>query len=253
MKVRAKKHLGQHFLHDQIIARRIAECVLKSTHQILEIGPGTGALTKPLLENFPDLKVIEIDEESIQYLIENKILFRDKILSGDFLKTTANFFFENDDFIIVGNFPYNISSQILFWVIENRVRVHQVVGMFQREVAQRIACGPGTKEYGILSVLMQAYYDVEYLFTVNEGSFTPPPKVKSGVIRCIRKSEFNELNCSHHHFFKVVKTAFNQRRKTLRNSLQSLTEKRIEVPYAELRPEKLSVQQFVEITNTIFS
>lgn len=252
MKVKPKKHLGQHFLHDKGICERISNSVINEPLvNVLEIGPGTGALTVFLKQRFPEMKVIDIDEESIVYLVENNVLPKEQIIFGDFLQMDASEFFGGKPFVVAGNFPYNISSQILFKVIEARDVVPEMVGMFQKEVAVRIASGPGNKDYGILSVLSQAFYDIKYLFTVNEGSFNPPPKVKSGVIRMQRKADYTSLGCDVKLFFTVVKTAFNQRRKTLKNSLSGINPKKIELPYESKRPEQLDVKQFVELTNAL--
>jgi 16S rRNA (adenine1518-N6/adenine1519-N6)-dimethyltransferase len=207
--VRAKKHLGQHFLRDENIAENIAKALPAGTSNVLEIGPGMGVLTKYLIQN-PEisLKVVEIDTESVAYLHKNYPELT--VISDDFLKMNLVDLFDRE-FAVIGNFPYNISSQILFRVLEDRNSIPCVVGMFQKEVAERIASKHGNKTYGILSVLLQAFYDIEYLFTVHEHVFSPPPKVKSAVIRLIRNQR-ESLNCDEKLFFKVVKTAFNQRR-----------------------------------------
>lgn len=252
MKVRPKKHLGQHFLHDKNICQRIGDSVLNSTNvNVLEVGPGTGALTNVLKQRFPKMKVADVDQESIDYLIENNVLPKEQILFADFLAQPLEDYFNGQELVVTGNYPYNISSQIFFKVIENRQLVPEMTGMFQKEVAVRIASGPGNKDYGILSVLAQAFYEVKYLFTVNEGAFNPPPKVKSGVIRMIRKENYKELGCNEKLFFQVVKTSFNQRRKTLRNSLSSLIPYGKTIPYSDKRPEQLSVAEFVGLTNAI--
>lgn len=250
-KVRAKKHFGQHFLTDNNIAQRIVKSLSTATSTVLEIGPGMGVLTKILLENSENnLYAAEIDRDSVAYLYEKFPMLRGKIIEGDFLKINLHDYF-SEPFSIIGNFPYNISSQILFKTLENKELIPELVGMFQKEVAQRIASSHGTKAYGILSVLLQAYYDIEYLFTVDEHVFSPPPKVKSAVIRLVRK-ENNSIPCDEKLFFKVVKTSFNQRRKVLSNSLKSilLTLK----PQNELfskRPEQLSVDEFFVLTNEV--
>ena len=251
--VRAKKHLGQHFLKDENIALRIAEALyLEGYSQVLEIGPGTGVLTQFLLNREElDFKAIDLDVESIDYLHKTYPSMANRFVLGDFLKQPLDDFFEGEVGII-GNFPYNISSQILFKAYENRHRVPELVGMFQKEVAERVASPPGSKAYGILSVLLQAFYDIEYLFTVSEHVFSPPPKVKSGVIR-LKRNGVTSLNCDEKRFTVVVKTAFNQRRKTLRNSLKSLVPDK-EVFSDELfnkRPEQLAVEDFVNITRLI--
>jgi len=253
-KVKPKKHLGQHFLKNTEIAENIANSLtLHGQYSIaLEVGPGMGVLTQFLLKNKKfETWVAEIDQESITYLKNNFPEINNRILEGDFLNMPLNKHFEEKPIAIIGNFPYNISSQILFKVYENKNQVTEVVGMFQKEVAIRIASKPGKKDYGILSVLMQAYYNIEYLFTVNEDEFFPAPKVKSGVIRLCR-NEVNSLPCDEILFKKVVKTAFNQRRKTLRNSLKSLLPAEIlPLPLFNKRPEQLSVEEFVSITEMI--
>lgn len=250
-RVQAKKNLGQHFLKDKSIASRIAASLTGEGYSsVLEIGPGTGILTGFLIErNFPDFRVIEIDNESVHFLREN---FPDlkEIIRGDFLTMDIEETFP-DKLAVIGNFPYNISTQILFRVLDYRERVVEVCGMFQKEVAERICASPGNKTYGIISVLLQAYYNTEYLFTVPEHVFSPPPKVKSGVIRLTRNST-SGLGCDKVLFTRVVKAGFNQRRKTLRNSIKSaFSLKREDFKYFGLRPEQLSVEQFVEMTNWI--
>lgn len=251
--VKAKKHLGQHFLTDESIAKNIADTLMLSGYEtVLEIGPGMGVLTKYLLEKEIDTYVIEIDNESVDYLNSHYSKLHNKIISKDFLKYNINEIFEGKPFAIIGNFPYNISTQIVFKCLEMRHQVPEFSGMFQKEVAERICEKKGSKTYGILSVLAQAFYDVEYLFTVNEDVFNPPPKVKSGVMRMIRKENFT-LPCDEKLFFNVVKTGFNQRRKTLRNSLKSfqLSDNLKEDTIFDLRPEQLSVEQFIELTQKI--
>ena len=252
--VRAKKSLGQHFLKDEGIARRIADSLeLSERTPVLEIGPGMGVLTKYLISNpNADFKVVEIDKESVAYLNEHYPELR--VIEGDFLRMRLNQDFP-DGLCIIGNFPYNISSQIFFKVLEYRDLVPQVVGMIQKEVAERLAEPPGSRTYGILSVLLQAYYDIEYLFTVNENVFAPPPKVKSAVIRLKRNSR-KSLDCDEKLFFSVVKTAFNQRRKQLRNSLKPLLQKKDatdEPKILDYRPEQLGVEDFVQLTNYVAS
>jgi 16S rRNA (adenine1518-N6/adenine1519-N6)-dimethyltransferase len=253
-KVKPKKHLGQHFLKNIEIAKTIANSLTQhgSYSTVLEIGPGMGVLTQFLIKNTTfKTWVAEIDKESIHYLKNHFPEITNRIIEGDFLKMSLNLYFKNTPIAIIGNFPYNISSQILFKVYENKNQVTEVVGMFQKEVAQRIASKPGNKEYGILSVLMQAYYHIEYLFTVNENEFYPPPKVKSGVLRLCR-NQTHTLPCNEILFKKVVKTAFNQRRKTLRNSLKTLLPQEIaSLPIFNKRPEQLSVEEFVSITKMI--
>ena len=251
--VKPKKHLGQHFLNDKGIASAIVDAVDEKTEHLLEIGPGTGVLTDFIIQkNIRDFKIIEIDRESVSFLNEKYPELKDQLVLGDFLKLDLNEIFSKK-FSIVGNFPYNISSQILFKVWEQRQQVNEVVGMFQKEVAMRVAAPPGSKTYGILSVLLQAYYDIEYLFTVDEDVFTPPPKVKSGVIR-LRRNTVIQLDCNEKFFKTVIKTAFNQRRKTISNSLKSLGFKDHLNELAHLakqRPEQLSVAEFVEITKVL--
>ncbi|GAB2776579.1 16S rRNA (adenine(1518)-N(6)/adenine(1519)-N(6)) -dimethyltransferase RsmA [Rhabdobacter roseus] len=253
MKVRAKKHLGQHFLRDLRSAERIVDSLTghRQYGQVLEIGPGMGVLTQYLLEK-PDFTtyVIEIDTESVAYLQTHYPALAPRIIEADFLRWPVAEVLESP-FAIIGNFPYNISSQIFFRVLELRAQVPEVVCMLQKEVARRIASPPGSKEYGILSVLLQAYYDIDYLFTVPPGAFDPPPKVQSGIIR-LRRNGTSQLACEEPLFFRVVKTAFNQRRKTLRNALKPLGE----VPEHALldkRAEQLGVADFVILTNLIAS
>lgn len=250
-KVFPKKNLGQHFLKDLGVARKIAWTLTgKGYHSVLEIGPGMGILTRYLIERgFPDLRVIEIDNESVHYLKEN---FADlkEIIRGDFLTMDIDSHFSGK-LAIIGNFPYNISTQILFRVLQNRDKIEEVCCMLQKEVAERICGVPGSKTYGILSVLLQAFYMTEYLFTVSEQVFVPPPKVKSGVIRLIR-NDTKVLGCDEALFVRVVKAGFNQRRKTLRNSIRSAFElKRADYKDFNLRPEQLSVAGFVEMTQWI--
>jgi len=255
MNVKPKKHLGQHFLNDENIARKIADTLTLNGYQkVLEIGPGMGVLTKYLLQKPVEVFVIEIDTESVVYLKKKYPKLDGKIISKDFLRFDLSEIFGDEPFAIIGNFPYNISSQIVFKMLEQRHQIPEFSGMFQREVARRICEQPGSKTYGILSVLVQAFYEAEYLFTVSEGVFTPPPKVKSGVLRLIRKENF-VLPCNEKFFFTVVKTAFNQRRKTLRNSLKSLItdEKLKEGSIFDLRPEQLSFQDFIGLTQILSS
>ena len=251
--VKAKKHLGQHFLKDESIAKAIADTLnLEGYNDILEIGPGMGVLTKYLLEKDVNTYVIEIDPESVTYLDDNFPKLKDKIISKDFLKYNINEIFDGKQFAIIGNFPYNISTQIVFKCLELKSQVPEFAGMFQKEVAQRICEKKGSKAYGILSVLVQAFYNAEYLFTVDETVFIPPPKVKSGVLRLRRKEDFS-LPCSEKLFFTVVKTAFQQRRKTLRNSLKTLnlSENLRENEVFNLRPEQLDYMQFIALTQKI--
>jgi 16S rRNA (adenine1518-N6/adenine1519-N6)-dimethyltransferase len=247
-KVRAKKHLGQHFLKDLNAAQRIVDGL--SGHsgydRVLEIGPGMGVLTQFLLKK-PDFEtyVIEIDTESVVYLHKNYPELSARIIEGDFLKFNPDEHFPLP-FAIIGNFPYNISSQIFFRALQIRDRIPEIVCMLQKEVAQRIASPPGNKDYGILSVLLQAFYDIDYLITVPPGAFDPPPKVQSGVIR-LRRNDLKELDCDEKLFFRVVKTAFNQRRKTLRNALKPIGEFP-DHPLLTKRAEQLGVNDFVILT-----
>jgi 16S rRNA (adenine1518-N6/adenine1519-N6)-dimethyltransferase len=250
MNVRPKKSLGQHFLNDQNIARKIAESIDGQPEMVLEIGPGMGVLTKFIKEKHADFRVVEIDKESVEYLIAKTLMPADRIISDDFLQIDLSAII-NKPCCIIGNFPYNISSQIFFKVLDNRAFVTQTVCMIQKEVAERLAAPPGSKTYGILSVLLQAFYDIKYLFTVNEHVFVPPPKVKSAVIRLTRNKTAN-LDCNEELFFKVVKTAFNQRRKTLRNSLRSMyTAEKMQHEIFNERPERLGVSDFVFLTKLL--
>lgn len=251
--VKAKKFLGQHFLTDERVAEKIADCLSYTGYEnLLEIGPGMGVLTKYLLKKEVDLHVVEIDRESVAYLKENFPQLQDKIHEQDFLRYDLQKIFGGEPFAIIGNFPYNISTQIVFKTLEHRGEIPEFGGMFQKEVAQRIASPHGNKIYGILSVLTQAFYEVEYLFTVPPGVFNPPPKVDSGVIRLKRKEDFH-LPCDEKLFFRVVKTAFQQRRKTLRNSLKifQLPDSLREDVIFDKRPEQLSTEQFIELTQKI--
>lgn len=248
--VRPKKFLGQHFLTDLSVAQRIAETI--SAGRVLEIGPGMGVLTQYLLKNKDiDLTAIELDRESVAYLKEWYPELH--LIEGDFLKLNLAELYPEGEFCVIGNYPYNISSQIFFKVLEYKDRIPVCSGMIQKEVAERIASKPGKKAYGILSVLLQAYYDIEYLFTVNENVFAPPPKVKSAVVRLTRNRR-QELGCDEQLFKQVVKTAFNQRRKQMRNSLMSLVGKDnplLSDPVFTKRPEQLSVEEFIQLTNLI--
>lgn len=256
MQVKAKKHLGQHFLTDKNIAEKIVNAIVKveGRKAVLEVGPGMGVLTDfMILDDKIELKVVDIDTESIAYLEKKYPQLKDNIISADFLKLDLSNLFENyEEISVIGNFPYNISSQILFHVIDHKNKVKEVVGMFQKEVAERVASKPGTKEYGILSVLMQAYFNIEYLFTVNPGVFNPPPKVKSGVIRASFRNDDPFDGADQKLFKNIVKAAFNQRRKTLRNALKSYMKPSInEDKMLDLRAEKLSVEDFVYLTKLI--
>ena len=244
--VRAKKHLGQHFLKDENIASRIADSLSPATKQVLEVGPGTGVLTKYLLKkNFDKFVAVEIDRESAAFLRSNYPQLGQGLVEADLLRMDFAGLFDGN-FAVIGNFPYNISSQILFKVLENHEQVNEAVGMFQHEVAVRVAAPPGKKDYGILSVMLQAWYDIEYLFTVDPGVFAPPPKVQSAVIR-LRRNQTTDIGCSEKLLLQVVKTAFNQRRKTLHNALKPLGDYNGE--FAGKRAEQLSVAQFVSLTN----
>ena len=249
--VKAKKHLGQHFLTDKNIAAKIVNS-LNFKGQVLEVGPGMGILSDFLLQKLElEVFMVDIDTESYQFLQKKYPQLGQKLINADFLQMDFDAVFTGT-FSIIGNFPYNISSQILFKILDNRNKVPEVVGMFQKEVAERCAAKPGSKEYGILSVFLQAYYKVEYLFTVKAGVFNPPPKVLSGVMR-LSRNEMKELACDEKLFWQVVKAGFNQRRKTLRNALSSLIikEKMAEEAMLDLRAERLSVGDFVKLTNMI--
>ncbi len=265
MEVRAKKALGQHFLTDQSVARAIVDALqpdaVSAPMPVLEIGPGMGVLSQYLLERTDiDLKLVEIDSESVVYLMQHFPSLAGRLLEADFLKMNLQKFFAGD-FCIIGNFPYNISSQIFFRILDYKDRIPQVVCMIQKEVAERIAEKPGTKTYGILSVLLQAWYDIEYVMSVGSGCFAPPPKVQSAVIR-LRRNARTQLGCDEGLFKAVVKTAFNQRRKTLRNSLKPLARAKaqrqgwdddalaafLSDPVFDLRPERLGVEDFISLT-----
>lgn len=254
-KVRAKKHLGQHFLTEPAIAMRIAEALPPLAAHVLEIGPGTGILTRALLErSIPDLHLVEIDSESVAYLLHHHPNLKGRITEGDFLDMPLETHFGGAPFYVVGNFPYNISSQILFRVVEDPLRVQGLVGMFQREVARRITAGHGNKDYGILTVLAHTWYRCEYLFTVNEGSFNPPPRVKSGVIRLTR-NERTALPIPYSFFKTVVKLSFGQRRKALRNSLAPVLNPHLAKAHATalaLRPEQLSPEDFLHLAAALY-
>lgn len=250
MSVKAKKHLGQHFLTDENIAKKIANGLHFEEYQkVLEVGPGMGVLTKYLLEKNTETFVAEIDTESIIYLKEYYPKLTDKYFTGDFLKLNFSEVFPNEQIGIIGNFPYNISSQILFHIIENYQQIPEMTGMFQKEVAERTAAVPRTKDYGILSVMVQAYYDVKYLFTVHENVFNPPPKVKSGVITLTRNPK-EGLAGNEILFKKIVKAGFNQRRKKLSNALKILNipQKILGHDFLNRRAEELSVEDFILFT-----
>lgn len=252
--VKPKKFLGQHFLKNLNIAQAIADTVdARPNLPILEVGPGMGVLTQFLLPKERKTKVVEIDFESVAYLREEYPSLEDNIIEDDFLKMNLQRVFDGNQFVLTGNYPYNISSQIFFKMLENKDLIPCCTGMIQKEVAERIAAGPGSKTYGILSILIQAWYHVEYLFTVHENVFNPPPKVKSAVIRMTR-NETTELGCNEKLFKLVVKTTFNQRRKTLRNSIKPILGKDCPLTNNEIfnkRPEQLSVQDFINLTNQV--
>ena len=255
--VRPKKNLGQHFLVDLSIARRIADTVDVpfSDIPVLEVGPGMGVMTQFLTRKERPLKVVEIDRESVDYLTANHIVDAQQIIAGDFLRMDLSEVFGGRQFVLTGNYPYDISSQIFFKMLDNRDLIPCCTGMIQHEVAVRMASQPGNKQYGILSVLIQAWYDVEYLFTVEPGVFNPPPKVQSAVIRMTR-NKVQKLGCDEELFKRVVKTAFNQRRKMLRVSLRQILQSEAiqmiaDSMFSTLRPEQLSIQQFVELTNLV--
>lgn len=253
-KVKPKKALGQHFLTDETIAARIAATLDDYKGMpVLEVGPGMGVLTKYLLDYGHDVTVVEIDEESVDYLNQNFPSLHSRILGDDFLKMDLAKVMGNRQFCVIGNYPYNISSQIFFKVLDYKDFIPCCSGMLQKEVAERLAAAPGSKVYGILSVLLQAWYDVEYLFTVNENVFNPPPKVKSGVIR-MKRNDVTQLGCDEKLFRTIVKTTFGQRRKTLRNSIRGLLPPGCVLPDLPVwgqRPEQLSVQEFINLTNVV--
>ncbi|MBR1625743.1 MAG: 16S rRNA (adenine(1518)-N(6)/adenine(1519)-N(6))-dimethyltransferase RsmA [Bacteroidales bacterium] len=250
--VRAKKFLGQHFLTDEDIALKIVDS-LQNRSKVLEIGAGMGVLTKYLINRVDDFKVVEIDSESVEYLNANFRQLEGKIIEGDFLNISLNDLFCGDNFSLIGNFPYNISNLILFKVFENKFMIDEVVGMFQKEVADRIVAKQGSKTYGILSVLLSAFYDREYLFTVSNQVFNPPPKVQSAVIR-LKRNNISDLGVSESDFVRVVKTSFNQRRKMLRQSLKPLqmSLEKVEQKYLTLRPEQMSKDDFIILTKEIY-
>ncbi len=253
MEVRAKKALGQHFLTDRSIARTIVDSLTAGgVRDVLEIGPGMGVLSGHLLERKDiDLKLVEIDRESVDYLLSNFPDIQGKLYQADYLKLDMRQLFEGQ-YRVIGNFPYNISSQIFFKILDDRNLVPEVVCMIQKEVAERIAEKPGSKTYGILSVLLQAWYDIDYILTVGSGAFCPPPKVQSAVIR-LRRNSRSELGCDERLFRQVVKTAFNQRRKTLRNALKPILPEGFDsaAEIFDLRAERLSVEDFIALTRTI--
>ena len=252
-KIKPKKSLGQHFLNDKSIAAKIVSSLkADDIRHVIEVGPGMGALSPLLLQEERFVThFVEIDADAAEYLKAQYPAMNDKLVVADFLRFPLDAYFGNEPLAVIGNFPYNISTQVFFKILEHRSQVTEVVGMLQKEVAERIAAPPGSKTYGITSVLLQAFYDIEYLFTVHEQVFIPPPKVKSGVIRLTR-NKVETLPCNEAMFFRVVKTAFNQRRKTLRNSLKTMISKDIaNNPVFDKRPEQLSVAEFIELTNMI--
>ncbi len=251
--VRPKKALGQHFLTDQNIAQKIVEQLSPDVESVIEVGAGTGVLTQYMVEEILDkFYVIEIDRESIAYLKSHFPMLGERLVEGDFLKADLKQYGQKN-MAIIGNFPYNISSQIFFQVLKHKEIVIEVVGMVQKEMAERMAAKEGNKTYGILSVLMQAWYDIDYLFTVNENVFNPPPKVKSAVIK-MRRNAVTDLGCDEKLFVSIVKQSFNQRRKTMRNSLRSMINPEIiDNEVFKKRPEQLSVKEFIDLTNLICS
>ncbi len=251
--VKAKKFLGQHFLTDENIAKRIVDS-LQTKSKVLEIGAGMGVLTKYLIPTTEDFKIVEIDSESVDYLNVNFKQLNSKIIEGDFLKISLNELFNNEHFSLIGNFPYNISNLILFRVFENKFLIDEVVGMFQKEVADRVVAKEGSKTYGILSVLLSAFYNMEYLFTVSNQVFSPPPKVQSAVIR-LQRNNVIDLGVKEEYFVRVVKTAFNQRRKMLRQSLKPLqmSLENVEERFLTLRPEQISKDDFILLTKQIYN
>lgn len=252
--VKPKKFLGQHFLKDLQVAKDIADTIDTCPDiPVLEVGPGMGVLTQYLIPKNRPLKVVELDSESVAYLKENFAELGENIIEKDFLKMDLNSLFDGKPFVLTGNYPYNISSQIFFKMLDNKEIIPCCTGMIQKEVAERIAAKPGNKTYGILSVMIQAWYNVEYLFTVHEHVFNPPPKVKSAVIRMTR-NKTQELGCNEKLFKQIVKTTFNQRRKTLRNSISPILDKANPLsadPIFNKRPEQLSVEDFIELTNRV--
>ncbi|MFZ4545083.1 MAG: 16S rRNA (adenine(1518)-N(6)/adenine(1519)-N(6))-dimethyltransferase RsmA [Saprospiraceae bacterium] len=250
----AKKSFGQHFLTNELIADRIANALIRENEyaKVLEVGPGKGFLTKYLLKKDYELFAVEADKDMVTYLNEHYPELSSHIISQDFLKLDFESIFGKEPFAIIGNFPYNISTQIVFKMIENREQIPEMVGMFQKEVAERIVSGPGGKEYGVISVLTQAFYEGKYLFTVDKGNFNPPPKVQSGVIRLSRKSNL-ELGCKPELFRTIVKTTFGQRRKMIRNTMKSFltSAELLADPFFNQRPEVLSVADFIQLTKWV--
>ncbi len=254
MQVKPKKFLGQHFLTDLDIASRIADTVDEVKDiPVLEVGPGMGVLTQFLMKKNRELKVVEIDRESVEFLNKNFTWLQGKIIEEDFLKMNLSDTFEGQQFVLTGNYPYNISSQIFFKMLEYKELIPCCTGMIQKEVAERMAAAPGSKAYGVLSILIQAWYDVEYLFTVDEHVFNPPPKVKSAVIR-LKRNGMQNLGCDERLFRRIVKTAFTMRRKMMRNGMKQIVgadHPMLADPIFNKRPEQLSIQDFVELTNRV--
>lgn len=250
--VKAKKYLGQHFLTDETIAKKIVDS-LEDKNNVLEIGAGMGVLTKYLIPECKNFKVVEIDNESVDYLYSTFKSLKGKVIEGDFLQTDLHELFNKEKYSLIGNFPYNISNLILFKVFDNKDITKEVVGMFQKEVAQRICAKEGSKTYGILSVLLSVFYNIEYLFNVPHQVFNPPPKVESAVIRMTR-NDVNSLGVNLEDFIRIVKTAFNQRRKMLRQSLKPLQKdlNKIDEKYLTLRPEQISKEDFIKLTKMIY-
>ncbi len=252
--MKAKKSYGQHFLNNEDISSRIADSLTENGafKKVLEIGPGKGMLTKYLLEKPYELLVVEADRDMVQYLNQHYPQLKEQIIPADFLKVPLEEFFPDESFGLIGNFPYNISSQILFKMLDYKEQIPEMVGMFQKEVAERVVADPGSKVYGVISVLIQAWYEGEYLFTVDKSNFTPPPQVQSGVIRLKRKDK-KELGCDEKLFKSIVKQTFSQRRKMLRNTMKSFLKGNpiLEDPFFTKRPEKVSVEEFVQLTNWV--
>ncbi len=255
--VRPKKFLGQHFLTDMGVAGRIADTVDACADiPVLEVGPGTGVLTQFLIPKGRELKVVEIDRESVPYLNEHFPVLGDNIIEADFLKMNLEEVFGGREFVLTGNYPYNISSQIFFRVVENRKLIPCCTGMIQKEVAERLAANPGNKAYGVLSILIQAWYDVEYLFTVHENVFNPPPKVKSAVI-CMKRNSRESLGCDERLFRQIVKTVFTMRRKMIRNGMKQIlggcegSQEMLADRFFDKRPEQVSIEEFISLTNRV--
>ena len=250
--MKAKKSYGQHFLTNEEITSNIADAFVGNHKNVLEVGPGRGMLTKYLLEKDYHLLVVEADRDMVNFLRKNFPALQNNIVSADFLKVPIDSLFQNEPFALIGNFPYNISSQILFKMIEHKELIPEMVGMFQKEVAERVISKPGNKTYGVVSVLIQAWYEGEYLFTVDKSNFNPPPKVQSGVIR-LRRRNIDQLGCDEKLFKTVVKQAFSQRRKMLRNTMKPFLAGNalLDEPLFTQRPERLSVDDFIKLTNII--